>query len=337
MANQGNANPAPAAAVNAQINVATLRDALGILRPPPPRPGHSARLAAFKTGNPVDWIAWRLHFEKTVDLKGWGREEAINSMAQAMQETACRLVASVVIPPNATIQAALDLYAARFLPPEEGQLAREEFRAARQRHGESITAWNARLTELFMRAWPRRDRETDEELIHSFATGLDNRAVGLKVKDQLPQTLEGAVALATLYYANAKSQYSEGRHRVAQLQQVAALQPVKHDQDVAHGTCYHCLKPGHHFRACPQRSYAREEMRGRAQDRRPQRQQQQRQPQRPRRRPPTSGAPPPRPQQSTLAALSGVDDYCWDEEEDPRDNQRGFDDGTGSESSEQGN
>ena len=120
-----------------------------------------------------------------------------------MECLACRQVQTVPVdgapPGNVPMNYTeiLNAYEPCFLPPAAGQMAREDFNMAKQGDHETVTAWHTRLVEIFCRAYPTNDQDTDTQLIEKFVAGLNHPTVQERTFVLRPPTMSAALAEAT--------------------------------------------------------------------------------------------------------------------------------------------
>ena len=205
---------------------------------------------------------------RVAELQQWNPQQRKLQILAAMEGLACRQV-STIDTDGMTWEEVLTAYGNRFLPPAAGQLAREQFRAAKQWQQEDITAWHTRLTELYARAFPDGNLETDVVLIEQFVLGLAHPKVMEKTLDTSPQTMQAALNSATTKLANVERvQRATGAGRRGVMSLNHPAESEEEGQIAAMGgECFHCKTTGHYRAECPLRSYPREEAQRRANQR----------------------------------------------------------------------
>lgn len=211
----------------------------------------SARIP-FKTVDPQQWRIWRRNFEQIANIKGWNQQRQRREIASSMEADAALAVYDIAVDvpndPQATGQALLNAYEARFVPAAAGQLARSEFKAAKQKPGETILAWHTRLRELFLRATPNGDANADQSLIDTFTHNLVDPAIMMYVLDQNPATYVMALQAAQNKQATllvmGKQVSSGGLHVMGGAEVHAIRQGGK-------GPCWTCNAPDHQRHECP--------------------------------------------------------------------------------------
>ena len=195
----GGGNAAPAVGMTAD----QLPQLIQAVTPAPaaaaPRRKAEKRLAPFSTGKDTDWLAWKATYLRVAELNDWDEEEKRKQILASMEGLAMRLVQTIKVdaPVKLTSDQILTAYENRFLPPAAGQLAREDFREARQRRSESVNAWHTRISEIFARAYPARDIETDSQLIEQYVGGFYHPTVQERTFVTNPTTMTEALNTAT--------------------------------------------------------------------------------------------------------------------------------------------
>ena len=235
--------------------------------------GREKRLPPFTSANAKDWITWKNTFENVATLKQWGDQEKKLQLIAAMEGKAQTSVATVQVGPMNADQV-MQAYSNRFLPPQAGAQAREEFKQAAQRVDESLMEWHSRLSELFSRAHPNDDKETDIRLIERFIRGMNHGVIMDRTNDANPQNMTDALQVATTKLAGiqmVKQATLENKQRNYMASIAPLTQPpegtsageggAEAQAGVAalHTECFHCKRKGHYRSECPLRSVPREE------------------------------------------------------------------------------
>lgn len=161
------------------------------------------KLTEFSSGDPIDWSIWRDNYEHKAALGQWNHDRCRRELASSMVGMAKLHVRNIPVGYGANAQpvgALLDLYQARFTPAAEGDLARAQFKDAKQREEESILTWHSRLRELFMRANPELDAagiEANRDLRDVFLLGIANANVKEHSHRARPQTFQQCLETAS--------------------------------------------------------------------------------------------------------------------------------------------
>lgn len=207
----------------------------------------SAARIPLKTVDPQQWRIWRRNFEQIAAIKHWQDERQRREIASSMEGDAALAVMDIPVDvQNATGQDLLIQYEERFVPAAAGQLARSEFKAAKQKPGETILAWHTRLRELFLRATPNGNANNDQALIDTFTQNLVDPAIMMYVLDANPATYAAALQAAQNKQATLLvmgKQVTSGA-----LNQLGAdgIHALHRDGK----TCWFCNQPGHQRHEC---------------------------------------------------------------------------------------
>lgn len=199
----GGAAPAQDGAAQADMLQALIQ-ALGNLQAPGAANKKVTPLS--KTGA-TEWLTWKKNFRGIVAINNWGRERAIRELTTSLEGKAASAVSGITVDAAdaaTTLDDVLRRYEERFIPPLASDIARAEFRKARQLPGEDVQDWSNRVRELFDRAHPAMaaDAETNLELKDQFVHHLHNSVVRDYVMDRRCETYSAATAAAQLKTAN---------------------------------------------------------------------------------------------------------------------------------------
>jgi len=175
---------AAAAQAAAQAVPAALPGAVG---------GGRRKLTIFSSGNPTDWKIWRRNFVQTALINGWQDQRQRREAVANIEGIAATSVSDIEPDNYADIQLLLEALEARFLPAAQTQTAKTEFNLSKQKPGETVIQWHARLRELFIRAYPARNPINDDQLIDKFVSGLYDRDVMSFILDRDPNTYAAAL------------------------------------------------------------------------------------------------------------------------------------------------
>ena len=144
-----------------------------------------------------------------------------------------------------------------FLTRNNTAQAGTEFRAAKQKKGEPITSWAARLRDLHLRAYARthpdaEQRERHDELRSAFAKGLRDARVQLSLANQVSQvpTLLELVKIATDTEFHIAMSHPDSPVK-GSVNEMEAEQ-TKQDQAEDGRLCTLCEKIGHKWPGCPE-------------------------------------------------------------------------------------
>ncbi len=206
-----------------------------------PRP-IGKKLTLFSSGDGVEWRTWRKQYNHAVAINGWDNARQLHEIAGSMDGSAALSVDDIdPAVNNMTPAQLLDAYELRFLPEAAGQLARTEFKGARQNVGETILQWHSRVRGLFTRAYPQGNVHDDRHLIETFYEGLVDAPVRRYVFDAHPATFAAALTVAQNKSAT-EAFMAKGN----------APPPIN---ALDNGVCWHCEQAGHQKRDC--RIYAK--------------------------------------------------------------------------------
>jgi hypothetical protein len=244
------------------------------------------KLSTFSTGDGLDWITWRKHFDLVCAINEWTVDAAVATVAEqatadskmrreaksSMTGSAARMVSDIQHDQNGMdITAMLVRFESRFLPAAASDMARMLFRQACQMEGETAMQWHTRARELYHRAHPAADLEEALELRDCFVLGLRIREVKSCVWDAKPATMseclekatnKEAGMLVTQGYALGPPTAVEARRKPG----INALNQQFNRGDNQRGrnklVCWNCGDPGHFKRDCPKLSAAEKEKMG---------------------------------------------------------------------------
>ena len=228
------------------------------------------RLPSFSSGNASQWYTWRNGYLNIAELKQWDDEEKKLQLIAAMEGEANSMVSSINTVGRNWQQVLAD-YSNAFLPPAAGEEAREDFKRAKQRPEESLAHWSARLIELYSRAFPLGNNNTDVQLIERFIRGMNNAVVMDRTHDTRPTTMRDALQTASTKLAGiqmVKQAVMENRKTpgVYAVQDSGAEAPIQSESEIAalNTECFHCHRLGHFRNECPLRSTPQDEARRKA-------------------------------------------------------------------------
>ena len=209
------AAPAPGPAV--AMNAAQLAQLLAAARG---GGGGDRKLPAFSSGQPTEWLEWRMTFENMSTLKTWNEAYRCQVLRASVQGYAVSCLSSIEYGPWAAVAAVpagpgvaavvavaarpaltshqiLEAYEAKFVTASNSTYARQTFLDAAQKEGEPLVQWHTRITMLYRRSEPNADLENTKELREHFIRGLINKRVKEHVMDFQPVTMSRALHIAT--------------------------------------------------------------------------------------------------------------------------------------------
>lgn len=202
--------------------------------------------SAGAAGLGAEWVTWRSHFDTVRELNNWDDLVSRRQLKAAMDGEAARTVSDIDIEAaGRTINLVLTDYAARFLTPAGGQLARTEFHGARQEPHETERQFHSRVREMFIRAYPAQaaNLNASELLIQTFALGLADTEVARYVMDRTPAQYTEALELATAKRATEHALKAHGKLR-------GGLHAIGSSGQATSAKCWNCGKGGHMQRDC---------------------------------------------------------------------------------------
>lgn len=222
--------------------------------------GGSKKLDPLDSTVGIEWISWKETFEQVSNINGWDDLRKRRELRAAMKGAAARHIRDIVVTPPAlaqgavapagridTIEAALEAYEARFIPPAAGRVAKLEYDAARHQPHELVAEWHGRLRELFIRAYPGQAVETSAFLIQHFAMHMIDETVAGFVVDRDPQTYTMAGDYAQQKAAT--NMAFAAKHRAGNLNNIG-LHALNDGTNGQARVCWHCQGP--HLRGdCP--------------------------------------------------------------------------------------
>lgn len=136
----------------------------------------------------MTWQNFRSHFVTVMETCEWNNLHSRRQLKIAMKGKAATLVSDLNVNDFANIQAMLNAFEARFVPAAEGTLIRAEFRAAKQKPGETLLQFHTRLRTLFVPAYPNEPVGNNRHLIDTYIAGIADPAVKMYTLDRTPNT-----------------------------------------------------------------------------------------------------------------------------------------------------
>lgn len=239
--------------------------------------GQTARLQPFSDPDPAVWITWRKQFENLARKYNWVRREGKRTLQTYIHGRALDALEEAVTVDqidnddeegdNAfSLEDMLNAYETRLLQGQGTEAAYNEFTAATQAIGETLSAWHGRLLTLFKRAFPdinAANRANNKMLLRQFTIGIRNPEVRkgiLQTRVNVRQTYAHLFTTATdveagltveaeaakIWNPTTPAPSTSGLNALAQPEpdQTLAALPDK--------TCWNCNQKGHLQDTCPQ-------------------------------------------------------------------------------------
>ena len=227
--------------------------------------GGRAKLKEFSSGEGVEWLTWRNHFEKVAQINVWDDARKLLEIQAAMGGKAAQQVAGVepVMPAAGVVHTTppefLDIYQNRFLPPAASRMARSTFDVAKQEPSEDVLTWHARIKSHYRRAHPNDENwETSNNLIDRFVLHLADSEVAKYVFDHQPANIDAALEHAQNKTANQASFTHQRTGRAAHhlmINSVEAMEEInfatKPSSDKKNLDCWCCGSKDHMRSDCP--------------------------------------------------------------------------------------
>ena len=145
------------------------------------------------------WHAFKDGFQYAMDYNKLSDKEIRAQLHHCMVGPARRAIGDIKIHDAAlypTWQSLLQAYEDRFLPPQQSEMVNLQLEHCRQAQNENILEYQARLRELYYRAFPTGN-DTDRMLIRRFIYGLLDPNVAHFVLRRKPTTYQQAIEAAT--------------------------------------------------------------------------------------------------------------------------------------------
>ena len=225
-----------------------------------PPAGGFRKLAPLKSADPIEWDTWRKTFEQTVICNAWDHARARRELYASMEGEAHHQVRNIpvnavpdangVVPP---VEDMLNAYQERFVPESAITLARERFRAARQKPEETNNQYHNRVRYLWTAANPNAaadQLEDNRDAREVFLFGLRNDAVREQTAMQHPETFTRCLALANNNEATIRQLQRRNPFHKRGIHSMASPSTAAMDKD-KNLVCWHCNERGHAKRNCP--------------------------------------------------------------------------------------
>lgn len=237
----------------------------------PQRRGLSVKLKYYTSCDPEEWLAFRERFEIEARLQGWNDNDAKSQLKASIDEPARSRIQHInPLQPNYTLQQMLDECSTYYVPETDVEHCRRKWRAARQKEGEDVGSWHARIMSLFRRANPQGDANADPNLISMFIEGLVDPILQDYVACANPQTMIAALANArrkedslNQILGKAKVKAEPGVHALTHAKRqefygaslpaaAATVAAQQRRQPTRNSVCYRCGRRGHFAKFCTQ-------------------------------------------------------------------------------------
>ena len=231
------------------LNAQQLADLMAACRP-------GVKVEPLSSTKSTDWIAWRDNFVIAADINHWGHQRARREIARAMQGAAKMAVRDIPIGDVAVadnFHQLLQAYEARFMPAAASDLARSEFKEARQKEQETILEWHARLRELYTRAYPNLNAAAvaaSLDLRDAFILGLADPSIKADTWKARPANFNAALGEATSIRAGLMVL---GGHQHGGFEIKKEMNSIGAGAGFGGkfaGQCYNCGYTGHRARDC---------------------------------------------------------------------------------------
>lgn len=216
----------------------------------------SAKPPLFSDGTSDGWHAFRTKFNLVSNINDWNDLRARRQVLLALDGDALARARDCMpepnpAPPGWNLNAYLNQIEARFVHASDSVRARTEYRQAKQKKGEPVGDWHARLCQLHLRAWrDRPNRDADHDLIYAFGFGLWDNHVRRKVVEDNPQSY--AAALTSAFDGEAASIIMQAAHNGSSGGGGGGggVNAMGGPADVSKLFCWNCGKKGHLLRDC---------------------------------------------------------------------------------------
>jgi len=241
-----------------QQQLDALIQALGRMQPAPApaaNPGGTRKLSPLSSVEGADWRVWRRAFEQTALINNWNDMRGRREIYAAMEGEAARNTQDLEPGQFGNVADMLAAFEARFVPAADTKLCRAQFESARQLPNEQMTAWHARLRELFIRAFPGQAVEDSALLIDQFIKRMYDHKTAEWVINASPATYVQALAtsqnvLANQLFLNGRKSDGNSKGGVSAMSEFAMEDGTNAEEwDInllnATATCWFCKKTGH--------------------------------------------------------------------------------------------
>lgn len=217
--------------------------------------------SSFREQNPVNltettaeaWQVFKENFLETAHLNGWDESRAKSKLKTSMREQAAILTRHITFGFEDTLEDCLDFFEQVFVHSSGTDLAKVEYNIAKRRPDEMLHAFHNRLRILFMRSYPERDPEWDEDLRYQFPLRLNSEKITkeMRLKDNLKQfsyseLLEVAQNVLAAFTLVKQTYSPTGAGRISTLDCLQDEQGL----NALNNECWICKKIGHFASEC---------------------------------------------------------------------------------------
>lgn len=216
--------------------------------------GTRKRITPFSSAEASEWRIWRKNFETAATINDWADLRQRREASAAMEGAAARAVHDIdhAVAPNIPIANLLNAYENRFIPAAAGRLARAEFTSAKQRPAETVLQWHTRVREIFVRAYPARIVNDDQQLMDQFTNNLVDLTIQAHTLDAAPATFQACLDTAQTKQANQmilhRQQDKPALNSIDNVESIDAI-GFRQNKERQKG-CWYCGHEGHQRQDC---------------------------------------------------------------------------------------
>jgi hypothetical protein len=187
------------------------------------------------------WAAYRLQFEKVVEVNGWNNEQAATALTLGLRDQALSVLEAVG--QGATYDRLLEALETRYGDKHLEHAYRAQLKERKQRHGENLQQWAIEAEKLVRKAY-QMQADVNCMLVEAFVDGIRDGEVRAAVRLGHHALLKEALAHALEVEA---VRQDLNTHR---LREVVA--PAQTSARRFYGPrCYECGERGHLRARCP--------------------------------------------------------------------------------------
>ena len=212
----------------------------------------TAKIEVLTDTSATSWLGWRRKFEAAAAFQGWNDAAQKFKLLSSLSNNIIADVADIPTD-NITGQQLLDLYQNRFISPADTAVARALFTTGKQGPGETIRQFATALRSKFIRAYPGRHHQVDEDpdLILRFTQGLIEQSIAMHCLQNQPATLQAALTLAEAKYSAIRVlEGAKAVRAIAPTQGGTVAAFPGQAQGTGERLCLFCDRPGHLIRDC---------------------------------------------------------------------------------------